>query len=332
MATITEDAFSAADQRRAESALATYYLRSDGLFGAGAVRYIDASEMQLQAALKLDKHIDPLPVLARACGGAAAMSDALARGNLVFKATADAPGFFRYLVMTCAIVATADNNDLTQEFGENLALAFDSPNLFTNRTALPALWRRLRDWCNRQNAAGALVRKVVLPPPGTGRYLGLTNAITFPGWRDLRRLRQLLDRRSEFRSIDEPVAAAKVLCPEIENDASFSPAMRQACEEYQKLYSAKASLLELHRFWLALNGLLQQNHLSTHRRSLTPRLELRFGSGLDDVELQVTVLDSKGSVDVGQVLDGCPDEVLRSIAGWLPQIVGENRSAALIAA
>jgi hypothetical protein len=332
VATITGDAFSTFDQRRVESVLANYYLRSDGIFGAGAVRYIDASEMQLRSALGLDNAIDPLPVLARACGGASAMSDALARDTLAFQGTADAPGFFRYLVMTCAIVATADNNDLTQEFGENLALAFDSHNFFTNRTALPVLWRRLRDWCNQQNAAGAPVRKVVLPPPGTGRYLGLTNAITFPGWRDLRRLRQLLDRRSEFRSIDGPVAAAKQLCPEIENDASFSPAMRQACEEYQKLYSAKASLLELHRFWLALNGLLQQNHLSTHRRSLTPRLELRFGSGLDDVELQVTLLDSKGSIDVRQVLDGCPDEVLRSVGPWLTQIVGESRSSPLTAA
>jgi hypothetical protein len=195
---LVADGCSAAEQLHVEDALTAHYLNADGAFGAGTLRYLDASEPQLRAALGLAQDTDPVEILARACGGETAMSDALAYGLVPYKPRPGLPGFFRYLVMTCAIVATADSNDATQEFGKNLAQAFGSRNPFNNRSSLPDLWLRLARWCNEENAAGRAIRRVVLPPPGTGKYLGLTNAITFPSWRDLRRLRQLLDRRAEF--------------------------------------------------------------------------------------------------------------------------------------
>ncbi|MFM0371099.1 hypothetical protein [Paraburkholderia aspalathi] len=257
------------------------------------------------------------------------MSDVLADGVGSRTTMADAPGFFRFLVLTCAVVASADNNENTQEFGENLALAFDSPNLFTNRTALPTLWNNLRDWCNRQRVAGAPIRKVVLPQRGTGKYIGVTNAITFPGWRDLRRLRSLLDRRSDYRSIDNPIVAAKKLCPEIESQGGFSPAMREASDEFRKLYLAKASLLELHRFWLALQGVLLQHEPAVQGKGLVPQLELRFGAGLEDVDLQMNLVDAKGNVDPLQTLDGYPDEVLRAANQWLERRTSESKALPL---
>lgn len=95
MATVAEEACSAAEQQRVETALVRYYLRSDGPFGAGAVRYIDASPSQLAAALGLDEVRDSVKVLGRACGGAVAMSRVLARGVVHTTTPDDTPGFFR---------------------------------------------------------------------------------------------------------------------------------------------------------------------------------------------------------------------------------------------
>ncbi|MEX3955998.1 hypothetical protein [Trinickia sp. EG282A] len=326
------DKCSAADQLCVEAALTAYYLHSDGGFGAGALRYIDASESQLRAALGIARDADPVKVLAEACGGPAAMADALAYGLVPFKPRPGLPGFFRFLVMTCAIVATADSNDSTRDFGKNLARAFGTQTPFNNRSSLSDLWRRLQDWCNEAHAAGEAVRQVMLPPPGTGKHLGLTNAITFPAWRDVRRLRQLLDRRTEYRAIASPAEAAIQLCPLVQNDTSFSPAMRQASGEYRQLYLKKASLLRLHRFWVALAGLLREQHSPASEPTLTPRFELRFGATLDDVELRVVLADRKGNVDPLQVLEDFPDQVLARTGPWATQKVGKGASAALVSA
>ncbi|MCC8402031.1 hypothetical protein LJ655_09010 [Paraburkholderia sp. MMS20-SJTN17] len=257
------------------------------------------------------------------------MADALAYGLVPFKPRPGLPGFFRFLVMTCAIVASADSNDSTREFGENLARAFGTQNPFNYRSSLPDLWHRLENWCNEAHAAGESVRQMVLPPPGTGKHLGLTNAITFPAWRDVRRLRQLLDRRTAYRAIAGPAEAAIQLCPLVENDTSFSPAMRQASVEYRQLYLKKASLLGLHRFWVALAGLL---HSPASERMRTPRLELRYGAMLDDVELRVILADRKGNVDPLQVLENFPDQVLAQAGAWAIQRVGKGASEALVSA
>lgn len=319
----------AAGQLLVESALTNYYLRSDGPFGAGAVRYIDASPPQLRIALDLENDVDPLKTLARACGGAIVMARVLARGVNGKTKSEEGPGYFRHLVLTCAVVASADANTKTQEFGENLALAFESPNWFTNRAALPQLWVRLRDWCNRRRAGGAPYRNMVLPEPGTGKYLGLTNAIAFPGWRDVARLRSLVERRSEYLRVSEPSVAAKLLCPVIENSSEFSAAMRSASTEYQQLYWAKASLLEYHRFWLALRYVLDPRRLSKQRLDAKPRLELRFGPDDNDVELQLVSTNADESFDEDGNLEGCPDDVLRSIASWLAKKALANAGKAL---
>ncbi|WP_370885365.1 hypothetical protein [Caballeronia sp. RCC_10] len=260
------------------------------------------------------------------------MNDALVYGVVPFKPAPGLPGFLRYLVMTCAIVATADSNDITREFGENLARVFGTQSPFNNRSALPGLWHRLANWCNEAHAAGLPIRKVTLPPPGTGKHLGITNAIAFPSWRDLRRLRQLLDRRAEHRSIDGPADAARLLCPIVENDVSFSPAIRRASAEYQQLYLKKASLLGLHRFWMALTGLLKEHRSPPSERGLVPRLELTFGATLDDAELRCVVTDRKGNSEQLGVLEGFPDQVLAQAPEWAIAKSGNHASEALVLA
>lgn len=64
-----DEAYSAAERQHVESAIAAYYLRSDGPFGAGALRYIDASPSHLATALSIDESCNPGKELGRACGG-----------------------------------------------------------------------------------------------------------------------------------------------------------------------------------------------------------------------------------------------------------------------
>lgn len=308
---------SLAEQQRVESALVKHYLRSDGPFGAGVLRSIDASPPQLAAALEVDEERDPVRVLARACGGALAMQRVLASGMPRRIASDDTPGFFRYLVMTCAIVAIADRNEVTQDFGVNLALAFDSPNIFSKREALPRLWASLQRWCNSRRDAGEPIRSVVLPPPGAWKHIGITHAITFPGWRDAVRLKALVERHRRDVVIDGPAAAAKVLCPQVRYSPRFTPAMHDACEEYEKLYFAKATLLALHRFWLAVRHALEVERDTAKVPVFSTQFRLWFGSDIEDVELQADVIDANGMLVESKKLDDCVDNVLRDFPEWL---------------
>ncbi len=325
-----ETPYSQAEQQRFEAVLVRHYLRSDGPFAGGALRSIDASPGQLAAALGVDEERDAVRILARACGGALVMQRVLASGMPSRTEADDAPGFFRHLVMTCAIVAIADRNAVTQEFGENLALAFGSPNIYSRREALPRLWERLEGWCKRRRDAGEPIRKVLLPPPGAWKYLGITNAITFPGWRDAARLKALVERHR--RDVDSPVSAAKVLCRQVRLNPRFSPAMRDACEEYERLYFAKASLLALHRFWLAVRHALETERHTARVRAVFPQFRLWFGLDIEDVELQADVVDANGILVEGKKLDDCVDNVLLHFPEWLVEHGLGNAGAALCAA
>src|SRR5687767_5112668 len=105
-----------------ENALAAHYLRSDGPCGAGPLRYIDATRSELALALKTNE-ASVIKKLAAACDGASTVSDVLARGwNRKWPET-ESPGYFRFLVLTCAVVAAADDNPDTRDFGRNLGRA-----------------------------------------------------------------------------------------------------------------------------------------------------------------------------------------------------------------
>jgi hypothetical protein len=281
-----------------EKRLVTHYLRTDGPGGAGALRFIDASRSEVRDALQLqlDDH-EVLPTLADGCGGEEQIFQVLSQGWNAIWPDRETPGFFRFLLLTCAVVASADSNDKTQEFGSNLQILLGTTRRFNQRAGLPNLWYRLTQWCAERNRSGAPIRLLDLPSPLANQTkIGQTNAVSFPNWRDILQLRGELARRNITAGrLRSPSDAAIRLCPLITAEAGFSAQMILARKEYEALYYTQSSLLHLHRLWaVAVRAL----NLTRPKRTVTSvelRIELLLGVVAEDCLLGLTLVDTDGS-------------------------------------
>ncbi len=277
-----------------ERRLVRHYLYTDGAAGSGPLTYVDASPGALREALGEAA----LETLARACGPAETVARVLAAGWNVRSPDPSVPGYFRYLVLTCAVVATADDNPDTQDFGRNLRRIVGGAHDFTVRAALPGLWQSLRNWCARARKRGDPVREMVLPRPGVGAHIGLTNAIAFPGWRDLRALRRWFDAHpSAANELRKPADVANRLCPEIRPGGRFNEQLVKAADEYMSLYRRGTSLLHLHRLWEATCRALDRRVHKDRDASRSLRLELEVGHHAPDTRIRIAHLDRVGAED-----------------------------------
>lgn len=287
--------------RDVERLLTVHYLRADGKDGGGAIRYVDATDPELNEALGRD---DGFEALVRACGSASEVARVLADGFVGKWPDPEAPGFFRFLIMCCAVVARSDANSATKNFRVNLSAAFGNGATFNTLDALPTLWKRLATWCAFKRKAGEPIREVVLPEQHkwarTLKFVGLTQAITFPAWRDLQHMRSVVGHDLTLQGIENPFEAAKRLPRLIEHDHQFSDAMREAVEEYRRLYEACASMLHLHRFWKAIRGVLGARARKPSRSKLEPRIELSFSLDLYDTTMSISLVDA----DSGWLVEG----------------------------
>ena len=241
-----------------ETKLVKHYLSTAGSGGATSLTHIDASQAELAEGLGITNPDEAVQLVLDACGGDWGISDFLAYGSHPYQWSPDLPGYFRFLLLTCVVVASADDNEETQEFSKNLQRLCRTRRSFGNRQALPRMWNRLVDWCESSRLRGQPVRRIVLPPfDRTEPHIGLTNAISFPSWRDTRRLQSVFERSSGRCLVESPRDAALRLCPVIKDERRFSLQMRTASEEFNVLYRERASLLATHRFWAAVCRALQ---------------------------------------------------------------------------
>ncbi|MCK6376258.1 MAG: hypothetical protein L6Q76_00360 [Polyangiaceae bacterium] len=310
-----------------ERALTNHFLGTTSGFGAGPVRTIDAAPSNLSVALGQQFGPDPVTVLAEACDGPYVTARVLSDGWDARWPDAESPGFFRYLVLSCAVVALAVDAD-SKDFGINLAALWRCDNIFGSRAALPGLWTKLETWCRARRASGAAIREFIAPAKGrvalsrfglgNVTHLGPTYQVAFPTWRDLSHLRTVLSRRPELLQIvQDPFEAARHLCPLIEGDKDFKLPMRLASAEYKQLYEAKATLLRLHRFWGALSQVLSEIGVRPKREPAgVPELTVRLGGGIDDAEATLCLRgvrddanDGSGTVEgpAGLVIDGAEE-------------------------
>lgn len=284
-----------------EKLLTGHYLRADGKDGGGPIRYVDATDLELNEALKRD---DGFEALVQACGSAPKVARVLADGFDGTWPDREAPGFLRFLILCCAVVARSDANSATKNFRVNLSAAFGNGATFNRLDALPTLWKRLETWCASKHKAGQPFRKIVLPEQHkwaqTLIYVGLTQAITFPAWRDLQHMRSVAGHDLTLQRMDDPFEAAKRLPRLIEHDRQFSDAMREAVQEYRRLYEARASMLHLHRFWKAIRGVLGARARKPSRSKLEPRIELSFCLDLYETTMSICLVDA----DSGWLVEG----------------------------
>ncbi|MDM0109832.1 hypothetical protein QTH97_33290 [Variovorax sp. J22R24] len=303
-----------------ESALVRHYLRSDGQAGAGPLTYLDATESALCEALEAPDTVTAKEWLAYGCGGAQIVSDVLDGGWTAAWPDADAPGYFRFLVLTCAVVASAHEDQESQDFGHNLKRLLRTDKLIHSRRALPSLWRSLEKWCNVRHDAGHGIRSVVLPPPGIGAHIGLTNAIAFPNWRAVKKLRADIEGHDSFtRAAKDPAKAALQICPYVTEERGYRPEMVQAARSFATLYGQGNSLLELHRFWQVV--CYAADVVRRRGRDDPARVRLELLEGMVDVDLRVRVsIVDGGGCEATQSprapLIECPARIAAVMLGW----------------
>ena len=309
------------DPSNVERALTAYYLQTDGPAGAGPVRYLDASRESLSIALRGVCESDPLKCLAASCGGAHRTSAVYAGGFSQDWADQSSPGYLRYLVLSCAVIAQLEpggNNfriklsDLFQEWG---------PSLFQNRDALPDLWARLAAWCKLRAQAGNPIRTFDVPARrggyGNVKQLRISYELSFPSWRDLARLQHLIERNSDLRRVRDAYDAARTVAPAVLRDG-FSHAMDLAAREFLRLYEAKASLLHLHRFWGALSHVLSDASVPERGGMAVPHLLLTFGLHVEDAGIALIERDDSGrELTVLEREEGPVEEMMGRLHGLL---------------
>lgn len=273
-----------------ERRLVQHYLYRDGAGGAGPLRYIDASDVELAEAFNASSAEEALRILYEGCGGDDSIARVLAEGWHARWPDPGAPGYFRYLVLTCTVVALADADENSQEFSRNLQRIFRTKKHIGSRRALTGLWAALAHWCLAQRSAGHPIREFNLPDrrPG-GIHIGWTYAISFPNWRDVFHLRRYLEsNRRIVVALKGPQDAARLLCAIVTDHRTFTPAMIAAAGEYYSLYQSQASLLYLHPFWAAVCTTLPTSQGKPHRRAPSVRIELEFSAVPEDTQLSVT--------------------------------------------
>lgn len=284
-------------RKETEARLVRHYLYTDGAGGAGPVTYIDASREELAEAIGVSRG-EAIAALLSACGDEDEVAQVFADGWSAAWPDKGSPGFFRYLVLTCAVVASADENEDSQDFGLNLQRLYRTRRTFGQRGGLPSLWNRLVGWCASKRAAGAPVRALVLPPRGPGEHIGVTNAMSFPSWRDVIRLKRELERSPALsRAASTPADAARALDGRITEASGYRRQMVEAWTEYVAYYYRGASLLQFHRFWTVLCRASNRAKARTLAAKLATA-ELKVGGAARDSLLICTLRDS-GGADAG---------------------------------
>lgn len=309
-----------ASARDVERRLTVHYLCAEGSEGGSQVRYVDATDLELNAALERD---DGFEALVRACGSASDVARVLADGFVGRWPDPEAPGFLRFLIVCCAVVARSDANAATKDLRRNLSAAFGNGATFNRLDALPTLWKQLASWCALKRKAGEPIREIVLPEQHkwarTLIHVGLTQAITFPAWRDLQHMRSVAVHDLKLQEIQDPFEAAKRLPRLIEHDRQFSDAMREAVQEYRRLYEARASMLHLHRFWKAIRGVLGVRPRRPSYPKLEPRIELSFSLDLYDTTMSICSVESESgwiADGEGGKLSDSVEEMVQALPQW----------------
>lgn len=307
-----------------ESKLVAHYLSTSGPDGSASLTHIDASRTELAECFGLANPEAAVALVCEACGTGLDVYEFLAFGTYPNGMPDEVPGFFRFLLLTCVVVASADENKETREFGKNLQRLLSTTRVFGHRQALPRMWERLASWSAQRRRDGLPIRQVVLPPFDRSEpYIGLTNAISFPSWRDTHRLRSLFEGSSERYLLATPRDVALRLCPVIRGDDRFSLQMRTASEEFDTLHRNRASLLHSHRFWGAVCRGLELKRPRNAAPDQGFRAELVVGAVSEDTRIfffreQIAELDGRKHAiesclvcDALKTLEKLEDEGLR---------------------
>jgi hypothetical protein len=178
----------------------------------------------------------------------------------------ESPGWFRFLILTCVVASVSPEVSETGNFRERLRELLGLGSTLGNLTALPAHWKALAKWCDRQREAGKPYRRVILPDPGHMTQIGYSVRISFPSRHDL----------GPMRTRYAGLAGGGPLLPKtviraVRNDlnnVSWSDGFRAAFLDFEARYGRNERLLADHPFWIAVAsvafGEAESDHDAVH--------------------------------------------------------------------
>ncbi len=295
-----------------EEILASHYLRSDGPFGASPIRAIDATPTELaRAASRLGLSAADAEKAFLASFAPSYDVQEVMRGFRRPASSTEAPGFFRYLVLTTYVPAVAVDEDASRNFRVGLGRALGLPGPVDNLSELPALWGRLVRWCEARRAEGKPYRRIVLPDPGAWTLVGYSIRLSFPSWRDRERLTRKVESVGASQ-ISAPRTAIALLKHEIEV-GNYSDAMRDAFADFRTRFQRGERLLIQHRFWRLLEEVHATVAGSRASKARTQRASLTLNFGLDDTDIDLDFLSEAVAGHAEVRLSGPVDMVLRAL-------------------
>jgi len=289
--------------RQIEEALVGHYLRSDGPCGNSPVRFLDVTDEELGAALRgllpggdvkgaLIKSFGPLEV-----------KEAFASAAVSAIGSEDAPGWFRYLILSCVVFSLDAEEVDSFDFGIRLQQLFGIS--VQDRRGLRKLWERLERWLNHRADHGLPFRRISLPVvPDSMRNIGFSSYLAFPSWRDLARLQRLFEgvREEELRRPSQMIGriATSAL------GGSWSPGFLAAFEDFRSKNERGLRLIATHPFYQVVRRAARDGQAAGNVAAARIVLATDF-DGYDEYKM----------VD-GEDVDLCYahfDEVARDLAG-----------------
>jgi hypothetical protein len=213
------------------------------------------------------------------------------------------PGFFRYLVLTCAVSSdvvqtSLDTNDFRQRLGEIM----DVPGGFTAVSGINDLWEKLTQWTERRRSEGLPIREVRLPNPGHMTLIGHAVKMAFPAWRDRAAFTKVLERAPKDILSHPRRLTDELIRPQ--NFYEIPDAIRDTLVDFRLELAAGRRLLGGHRFWVLVTRIVDDMEDSEARRISKWRLEVRFGGYDQDVpEFRLEIRSSASRDTEPEVLE-----------------------------
>jgi hypothetical protein len=268
-----------------EACLIHHYLRADGPYGSGPITFIDATPAELRTAAGRDDWSEEDARQSFLGSFNAAELRSWLGGRVMPTRLDDAtPGYFRYLVLTCFVVATDDEASDTHDFRLRLARVLGMEGAFQTVSGVNRLWRSLALWCERRRNAGEPVRRLVLPDPGNMVLIGHAVRIAFPAWRDRAAFARLLAEIPSKLTRDPLRLVEELMRPH--RWCVLPAALQEVCRDFAARLARRDRMLLSHRFWSLVASIGESLGDQATARTTRWILEASFG-GYEGDELQL---------------------------------------------
>lgn len=289
--------------RQIEEALVGHYLRSDGPCGSSPVRFLDVTDEELGAALSgLVQGADVKDALIRSFSPLE-VKDAFASAKVSAIGSEDAPGWFRYLILSCVVFSLDEEDVDSFDFGVRLQQIFGISVI--DRQGLRHLWGRLERWLGHRADKGLPFRRISLPvAPDSMRNIGISAHLTFPSWRDIARLQRLFEAVSEDELRRPSQMIGRIALSALKG--SWSPGFIAAFEDFRAKNERGLRLIATHPFYQVVRRAARNGQAADEADAARIALETDF-DGYDEYR----IVDGDG-------IDRCYatfDEVARDLAG-----------------